>query len=113
MELRVLDEGTYCGDEQASARWVSDNGAPALLLSMGQQPSGGFGVSLAETGAEFVDGAWEIVVDWREPAPGEAVTLALTLPCLKLAGGWSEPVPVRVIDQSGRIRLEAAMESLK
>ncbi len=111
--LTVLEQATYCGDEQAGARWLERDGEPALLLSMGQRPSGGFGISLADPEAELVDGVWEVQVQWREPAPGEPVTLALTLPCLKLAGGWSAPVAVRVIDQSGRVRLEAGGDPLK
>lgn len=104
--VEVLEQGPHCGQSVAAVAWerVGDDGL-RLRLSMGRQRTGGYVLALGDPEVEFVDGSWELHVDWREPGPDELVTQALTTPCLLLAVPWDEPVTLRVLDQHGRERL--------
>ena len=77
-----------------------------LLIAMGQQTTGGYGLSLIGTMATVQDGVLIVPVEWREPPPGAILTQAMTSPCLlaKLPAG--EFSRFRVVDQDGRVRLE-------
>nr|WP_297399716.1 protease complex subunit PrcB family protein [uncultured Marinobacter sp.] len=68
-----------------------------VLASIGQKPTGGFGVTLA--GSELVDDTLELTVKVTEPAPGTLVAQALTTPCAVIAvtaSGWREVRITRV-----------------
>ncbi len=105
VQLRVLEQGAHCGSEVSGSRWEPADTGWRLRLSMGQQPTGGYVVELADRDVRRVDGAWELHVVWREPGPDELVTQALTAPCLLLDVPWDEPVPLRILDQHGQDRL--------
>ncbi|MFZ1829947.1 MAG: protease complex subunit PrcB family protein [Candidatus Competibacteraceae bacterium] len=77
-----------------------------LLIAMGQQTTGGYGLSLTGAPAIVQNGVLTVRVEWREPLPGYAQAQVMTNPCLlaKLPeGAFSH---IRVIDQDGRLRLE-------
>ena len=78
----------------------------ALLIEMGQRPTGGYGLALVEPTASLGEGRLELRVDWQEPPPGLAQTQALTSPCLllRIPGGDYDRITVR--DRQGQVRLE-------
>ena len=62
-----------------------------VLASIGQQPTGGFGVTLESS--EIADGTLQLTIRVAEPAPGTMVTQALTTPCAVIAvaaEGWND-----------------------
>jgi hypothetical protein len=77
-----------------------------LLITMGQQTTGGYGLSLTGAPAIVQNGVLTVRVEWREPLPGYAQAQVMTNPCLlaKLPDGAFSHI--RVIDQDGRLRLE-------
>ncbi|MCP5197778.1 MAG: protease complex subunit PrcB family protein [Gammaproteobacteria bacterium] len=131
--LETLHVGSQCGDlNRPAVIWIADAGEwrqryaeitrlqmhppplpvvdfsreGVLLIAMGQQTTGGYGLSLVGKSATVHDEVLSVAVTWREPLPGYAQTQAMTNPCLltKLSGGVFSRI--RVIDQDGRIRLE-------
>lgn len=77
-----------------------------LLIAMGQQTTGGYGLSLSGTTATVQDGVLTMRVEWREPRPGYAQTQVMTSPCLVVKlpeGAFSR---IRVVDQAGQVRLD-------
>ena len=77
-----------------------------LLIAMGQRPTGGYGLSLAEETAAVRDGVLTVRADWREPLPGYRLAQVITAPCLMVklpSAGFSR---IRVLDQAGQVRLE-------
>ncbi|MFH7321321.1 protease complex subunit PrcB family protein [Desulfurivibrio sp. D14AmB] len=77
----------------------------ALLIEMGQRPTGGYGLALAEPTAALEKGRLELRLDWQEPPPGLAQTQALTSPCLLLALPAGDYRQITIRDRQGRIRL--------
>ena len=80
-----------------------------LLVSMGQRSTGGYGLALAREEVVVEDEVAVIELEFTEPGPDDLVTQALTSPCLLLTlpeGGYSV---VRVVDQHGHSRAEAAV----
>ena len=77
-----------------------------LLIAMGQQSTGGYGLSLTGEPATVRDGVLTVRVEWREPLPGYAQAQVMTNPCLlaKLPDGAFSRI--RIVDQDGRLRLE-------
>lgn len=62
-----------------------------VLASIGQKPTGGFGVTLKDS--KIVDDVLQLTIRVTEPAPGAIVTQALTTPCAVIAvaaDGWSD-----------------------
>lgn len=79
-----------------------------VLIAMGRQTTGGYGLSLTGAPALARDGVLTIPVDWREPPPGYAQAQVMTSPCLLVKvpkGAFSQ---IRVVDQDGRLRLEGS-----
>lgn len=77
-----------------------------LLIAMGQQTTGGYGLSLIGRSATVQNGMLTVPVEWREPLPGYVQTQVMTNPCLLvklLEGAFNR---MRVVDQDGRTRLE-------
>ncbi|MCC5856523.1 MAG: protease complex subunit PrcB family protein [Ectothiorhodospiraceae bacterium] len=108
VEVELLERGAHCGAAEPGLAWERADGGWQVRLSMGEQPTGGFGLELADARAVQQDGVWELQVHWREPGPDELVTQALTRPCMLLAVPWSAPVALRVLDQRGTQRLPPA-----
>jgi hypothetical protein len=81
-----------------------------LLVSMGQQRTGGYSVELAREAMQVSDGVAQISVHWREPAPDMMLTQALTHPCIFLKVAQGDYNVVRVVDQENRVRAEITLK---
>ena len=77
-----------------------------LLIAMGQQTTGGYGLSLIGRSAIVQNGMLTVPVEWREPLPGYVQTQVMTNPCLLVKLPGSAFNRMRVVDQDGRLRLE-------
>ena len=99
---------TYVGESGGVAPEVDWGQYGVLLVAMGQQRTGGYGVDLAAKEAPIDNGVLQVTVNWREPQKGMMVTQALTSPCmlLKIAAAPFERIEIK--DQSGAIRLSGS-----
>ena len=70
-----------------------------LLLSMGQRPTGGYGLALRDQAVLVVGHSARVDVQWQEPLPGELVPQVLSSPCLLLRLPRGDFAEVRVVDQ--------------
>ena len=77
-----------------------------LLIAMGQQSSGGYGLGLTGATATVENGVLTVPVAWREPLPGYAQTQVMTYPCLLVKLPKAAFSQIRIVDQEGRTRLE-------
>ncbi len=79
-----------------------------LLIGMGQRPTAGYGLALAEGSPQLKGDILEIRVDWREPAPGRLQAQVLTAPCLLLKIPAVPFRQVRILDRTGQVRVSAS-----
>ena len=80
-----------------------------VLVSMGQQRTGGYVIELAQEDLVVSNDTAQIMVRWREPEPGMMVTQALTHPCVFLRVPRADYQSVRVVDQENKLRAELAV----
>ena len=73
-------------------------------IQMGQKPTGGYGIELAETHATVSDGEALIRLRWIEPAAGAIVTQILTSPCLIIALPKGAYEKIAITDENGEVR---------
>jgi hypothetical protein len=71
---------------------------------MGQKPTGGYGLELAEPHATLSDGEALIRLRWIEPAPGSIVTQILTSPCLIISLPKGAYEKITITDENGDVR---------
>ena len=94
------------GGEQEIARPEFDD-TLAVLIEMGQKPTGGYGVALREHEVTIEGDAAILRLEWAEPAADSAVTLALTSPCALIALPQGDYQRIIGIDQDGNRRVAA------
>jgi hypothetical protein len=108
-----LHASSYCGDETGGIRfidtaqlqtlmrsdplthaWGAPDPAPVdtkgkhlLLISLGQKPSGGYGLMLQGDSVEVEDGILRLPIRMEEPPPGSMQTRQITRPCLVIGLG--------------------------
>lgn len=97
------------GGTSASVPHVDFNADGLLLVHMGRQPTGGYALELAAPRCPVKKEIAAVVVNWRHPAPGAAVTQAITAPCLLLKVPRGTFRAIQIIDQHGRVRATAEM----
>ena len=132
--IDVLNQSAQCDPavESATAQWLDDPqalqsayqrinrhrmGTPEtptvdfetsgiVLIEMGQQTTGGYGLKLLKP-EMMIDGMVAMIeINWQTPAPGAIVTQALTSPCLMLVVPRGDYRTLRVVDQDGLTRFE-------
>jgi hypothetical protein len=74
-----------------------------VTIQMGQKPSGGYGIELAEPYATLNDGESLIRLRWIEPAPGSIVTQILTSPCLIVSLPKGTYENIVITDEKGNV----------
>lgn len=77
-----------------------------VLIRMGQRPTGGYGIELAEPQARLANGTALIRLRWIEPAPGTVSTQALTSPCLVIELPKGAYRKIVITDDSGKVKGE-------
>jgi hypothetical protein len=75
-----------------------------VTIQMGQKPTGGYGIELAEPDATLRDGEALIRLRWIEPAPGSIVTQILTSPCLIVSLPKGAYEKITITDENGSVR---------
>lgn len=109
--VEVVDSGSHCATppERAGAVILATDKADGfrVRLGMGQRSTGGYAVRIVDESPERTDDGIAIVrVDWRVPGAEDAVTQALTRPCVEIDVP-AEYRGVRFIDADGVVRGEA------
>ena len=130
-----LSAGSHCGRTERTPRatWVSSaeelsrlmarrardriGGAPpslpavdparerVLLVEMGERPTAGYALALAEPGFEARKVGARLTLDWIEPPPGAYVAQVITSPCLVVRLPLRELGRLEVVDRRGRLRI--------
>ncbi|WP_455202083.1 protease complex subunit PrcB family protein [Kaarinaea lacus] len=77
-----------------------------LLLSMGQQRTGGYAIRLAREEMRITGAEAEVSVQWQEPEPGMMVTQVITHPCIFIKMPLGEYQQIRAVDQQQKVRAE-------
>ena len=75
-----------------------------VTIQMGQKPTGGYGIELADPYARFGTSESFIRLRWIEPAPGAIVTQILTSPCLIIALPKGAYEKIAITDENGNVR---------
>ncbi|WP_290651610.1 protease complex subunit PrcB family protein [Aquisalimonas sp.] len=113
--VEVLGHGNHCGKRDQGAHWIEADdvedrlavdpreGYRLLLISQGERPTGGFGVSLNAYTLER--GRVRVRLHLKKPSGDELVTQALTRPCLVLGIPGAADV-VELQDTDGRVLSE-------
>lgn len=76
----------------------------ALLISMGQQRTGGYAVKLVSRQMRISNGRAEISVNWRIAKSGMVTIQMLTNPCLLLKVPRGSYRVIDIVDQSGKVQ---------
>lgn len=76
----------------------------ALLISMGQQRTGGYSVKLASEQMHVKGGRAEISVNWTVAKSGMVAIQMLTNPCLLLQVARGDYQVIDIVDQSGKVK---------
>jgi len=115
-------EAVWIADAEAWRRWyaqvmslrmeppppppVNFSREGVLLIAMGQQTTGGYGLSLVGRPATVQNGVLTVPVEWRESLPGYVQTQVMTNPCLLATLPDAGFTQMQVLDQEGQVRLE-------
>ena len=81
-----------------------------LMIAMGQQRTGGYGLRLASTEARINQGVMDIAVDWRQPSPGSMLIQVITSPCILISLPQAKINAIRIIDQHKMQKLELKLQ---
>jgi hypothetical protein len=80
-----------------------------LLIRMGQKPTGGYGLELAQTEARVGADIATVHVKWIRPSARAMVAQVITSPCLLLQIKRGAYQTIKIVDQSGRQRASIAL----
>lgn len=114
VEVESLTAGARCGDTQMGVRWLSrgdiyqrfaDDDHYLLLVSMGQQSSAGYSLTLLSTTAQLIDGVVSLQVAWNSPQADMMVAQVVTEPCLVLALKRQAYEGIQVVDSHGQLKM--------
>ena len=75
-----------------------------VTIQMGQKPTGGYGIELAEPDATLQGGEALIRLRWIEPAPGSIVAQILTSPCFIVSLPKGAYEKITITDENGSVR---------
>lgn len=75
-----------------------------VTIQMGQKPTGGYGIELADPYARVGAGEALIRLRWIEPAPGTIVIQILTSPCLIVALPKGDYERIVITDETRNVR---------
>lgn len=134
-DARQVYSGQQCGQaDDPGARWLGDQDAlggvlsgqnrtqigfaqteppdvdftreHVVSISMGQRPTGGYNLTLADKKVVVENETAMVRIDWIEPPPEAFVTQALTSPCLLLALPRGDYARLKIVDRNDRVRFE-------
>ena len=101
--ILVESKGRMLGQSPPSPA-VDFNVAHVVFIQMGQKPTGGYGIELAEPDATLRGGEALIRLRWIEPAPGSIVAQILTSPCLIVSLPKGAYEKITITDENGSVR---------
>ena len=81
-----------------------------MMVTMGQKPTGGYGLELNRGFAIISDDTAVLSVSWNEPPKGAILPQIITSPCLALIlpkGPYSQ---IHLFDQDAHLRLQLRID---
>ena len=102
-QIFIESKGRMLG-QSLQAPVVDFDAEHVVTIQMGQKPTGGYGIELAEPHATLNDGEALIRLRWIEPAPGAIVTQILTSPCLIISLPKGAYGKIAITDENGSVR---------
>lgn len=81
-----------------------------LLISMGQQRTGGYSIALLNQQLRIDNSTAVVEVRWQEPKPGMMLTQMLSNPCIFIEVPRGEYKTIEVRDQAQQIRASVAIK---
>ncbi|TWI75387.1 protease stability complex PrcB-like protein [Desulfobotulus alkaliphilus] len=100
------DGSLLCETVRQRLEDVDFNRGGVLLLGMGMQKTGGYGIRLASTDLEFSGDTAIVRLRLIRPSPGSRVTQALTWPCILIGIPHGEYRHVQAMDDAGRLMVK-------
>ena len=100
----------FISDSRPQPALVGFDKHAMLLVSMGQQRTGGFSVKLAAEQMEVSNNRARIKVHWQTAKPGMMAIQMLTNPCLLLEVPRGNYELIDIVDQSGKTRQSIAVD---
>jgi hypothetical protein len=94
----------FMSDTKPQPATIDFDNKAMLLVSMGQQRTGGFSVTLASKQMEVADERAKIQVQWKTSKAGMVAIQMLTNPCLLLEVPRGNYTVIDVVDQSGKVQ---------
>ncbi|MCP5426219.1 MAG: protease complex subunit PrcB family protein [Gammaproteobacteria bacterium] len=76
-----------------------------LFIAMGQRPTAGYALDFANGRVQRQGETLEVRLGWREPPAGYRLAQVVTTPCLLIEIPAVSFSALRVVDQSGQVRL--------
>ena len=98
------------GAQQDPSSRVDFSREGTLMVTMGQKPTGGYGLELNREFAVISDDTAVVSVSWIDPPADAIVPLVITRPCLMLIlpkGPYSQ---IQLLDQDAHLRLQLRIE---
>lgn len=78
---------------------IQRNGHPLVFkVLLGQRPSTGYGIELAQPRGRLAEGVLEIKLQERAPSKSSAVGMMVTYPCVTIEAGSLSPDEVRRVE---------------
>jgi hypothetical protein len=130
----VLQAGIQCGGNavDVNARWIENatelesfsrqrnlaivdvdfSKSMVLLVEMGEKPTLGYRLGLAQPEAQVIEGHAEVILEWQEPPKGMMVGQMMTSPCILLKLARDHYQEVRVKDRLGNQKVTLSIPAL-
>jgi hypothetical protein len=83
-----------------------------LLVEMGEKPTLGYRLGLAQPEAQVIEGHAEVILEWQEPPKGMMVGQMMTSPCILLKLARDHYQEVRVKDRLGNQKVTLSIPAL-
>jgi len=84
--------------------------AGGLLIKMGQQRTGGYGVKLSDLPITVKDKVVTLPVHWLKPSPGGIQIQVLTSPCVLIELPLNGYTQINVVDQTQSLKAEVKIK---
>jgi len=129
---QVIGESQYCGtsSQDSAAQYFGDastfgdwlayrsisefkpsmavNGG-VIVVEMGQRPTGGYNIKLDRKNTKIQNDTLTLAMEWNAPRLDAAVSQALIASCVAIRPPKGDYSHIRVVDQLGNLRGEAAI----
>jgi hypothetical protein len=108
---QVIEGGRLLGAEPKSTPLVDFASNTVVMLSMGQQPTAGYLVSVTAASVHLASRALTVNTLWKLPEPGSMQAMVITHPCAVFGLPRGDYRSLRVVDQHQQERLRVDLNA--